>query len=184
MNEVHLDNVSDNDSQQRRMPRIIDRIPTMDGDKLLILFQNALRYLSAGPHVEAELVLAAIQREWRRQFQSGMITCSAERPEKGMLATLGYRVGSNGEKTSIRRRILKYVVEQELPVVASIAYTSEWGAPKSPQRYHKLVRFLESQLTNPGNIGRANMEKAMIEWSEDLEWVQKVLEPGSELVAQ
>ncbi|MGC1693442.1 MAG: hypothetical protein WA756_26470, partial [Pseudolabrys sp.] len=39
---------------------------------------------------------------------------------------------------------------------------------KSPKRYWKLVRFLESQISNPRNNNAPNMEKAMIEWSEDL----------------
>jgi hypothetical protein len=172
MNHNSLNAIRDGSCSQQRLTKIIGHIPNMDGNELLRLFHNATRYLSKGPHIEAELVLVAIQREWTKQFEYGIITYSTERPEVGMLATLGYRVGSNGEKTSIRRQILKYVVEEQLPMVASIAYTSEWGAPKSSQRYHKLVRFLESQLTNPGNIGRANMEKAMIEWSEDLEWLQ------------
>ena len=44
---------------------------------------------------------------------------------------------------------------------------------KSPKRYWKLVRFLESQISNPRNNNAPNMEKAMIEWSEDLEWVRR-----------
>jgi hypothetical protein len=38
------------------------------------------------------------------------------------------------------------------------------------KRYWKLIHFFQSQLNNPGNIDNA---QAMIEWSEDLEWVQK-----------
>jgi hypothetical protein len=80
----------------------------------------------------------------------------------------------NGEKTPIRRQVLKLVLEQlQLPIVGSPAYTDEWGEPNSSKRYEKLIRFLESQLSNPGNINRPNMEKAMIEWAEDLEWVQR-----------
>jgi hypothetical protein len=80
----------------------------------------------------------------------------------------------NGEKTAIRRQILELLLEQlQLPIVSSPAYTDEWGEPNSSKRYNKLVRFLESQLTNPSNLNRPNMEKAMIEWAEDLEWVQK-----------
>jgi hypothetical protein len=154
------------------MSAMLDKIPHMGGAGLLNLFSNANRLLSKGPHIEAERVITAIQREWKGQFDSGFITYSNDRPEKGMLATLGYRVGSNGEKTSIRHRILRYIVEGELPVVASIGYTREWGIPNSSQRRHKLIRVLESQLTNPGNTGRVNMEKAMIEWNEDMVWIE------------
>jgi hypothetical protein len=89
-----------------------------------------------------------------------------------MLATLGYHVGNTeGERTPIRRLILKNLLERQLPMVESPIYTDEWGTAKSPKRYWKLVRFLESQISNPRNNNAPNMEKAMIEWSEDLEWV-------------
>ena len=78
-----------------------------------------------------------------------------------------------GQKTPIRRQILKHLLERQLPMVGSPAYTEEWGAPKSSKRYEKLTRVLESQLSNPGDINRPNMEKAIIELAEDLEWVQR-----------
>jgi hypothetical protein len=71
------------------------------------------------------------------------------------------------------RADLQLILEQlQLPIVGSPAYTDERGDPNSSKRYNKLVRFFESQLTNPSNINRPNMGKAMIEWAEDLEWVQ------------
>jgi len=78
-----------------------------------------------------------------------------------------------GESTPARRLILKHLVERQLPLVQSPAYTDEWGTPKSSKRYHKLIRFLENQLNNPRNNNAPNMERAMIEWAEDPEWVQK-----------
>jgi hypothetical protein len=87
-----------------------------------------------------------------------------------MLAEFGYHVGQKGEKTAIRRIILALVVEGELPIVASPAYTAQWGAPNSSQRYRKLINFLQAQTTKPAC---ANMAKAMIEWSEDLDWVRQ-----------
>ncbi len=157
------------------MLRVIENIPKKSDEDLLAIFNNAAKALSKGPNLEAAAVIKAIGDEWKNRLvhvRAG--TRSTERPNEGMLATLGYRVGSvNGEKTPIRRQILKLVLEQlQLPMVGSPAYTDEWGEPKSTKRYEKLIRFLESQLTNPGNINRPNMEKAMIEWAEDLEWVQ------------
>jgi hypothetical protein len=79
------------------------------------------------------------------------------------------RVGSvKGEKTPIRRQILSHLLELQLPMVGSPAYTDEWGTPKSPKRYWKLNRFLESQLNNPSNNDRPNIGQAMIEWRETL----------------
>jgi hypothetical protein len=94
-----------------------------------------------------------------------------------MLATLGYHVGSvSGERTSVRRKILSRVLEEQLPMVGSPAYTYEWGTPNSAKRYQKLVHVFESQINNPANHNKPNMEKAMIEWREDLEWVRKTYE--------
>lgn len=158
------------------MSMVIEKIPKMSDEDLLILFHNAAKSLSKEPNLEAASVIKAIGNEWTKRLDHARAgTRSTERPNDGMLATLGYRVGSvNGEKTPIRRQILELLLEQlQLPIVGSPAYTDEWGEPKSSKRYKKLVRFLESQLTNPSNINRPNMEKAMIEWAEDLEWVQK-----------
>jgi hypothetical protein len=157
------------------MPNIVKQIPTMNDQDLLNLFHNAIRMLLKEPNVAAESIIAAIEREWNERLDRARAgTYSYTTPNEGMLATLGYRVGSvNGEKTPIRRQILKHVLELQLPMVGSPAYTDEWGAPKSSKRYEKLTRFLESQLNNPGNNDRPNMEKAMIEWREDLEWLQR-----------
>jgi hypothetical protein len=155
---------------------VIEKIPTMSDEDILALLHNATRLLAKGPNLAAESVIKAIEREWKVRLDRARAgTSSTARPNDGMLATLGYRVGSvNGEKMPIRRQILKLVLEQlQLPIVGSPAYTDEWGEPKSSKRHEKLVRFLESQLANPGNTNRPNMEKAMIEWAEDLNWVQK-----------
>jgi hypothetical protein len=158
------------------MPRVIENIPNMKDEDILALFHNAARMLSMNPNLEAASVIQAIGREWKKRLERARAgTLSTERPNDGMLSTLGYRVGSvNGEKTPIRRQVLKLILEElQLPIVGSPAYTDEWGEPKSPKRYEKLIKVLESQLGNPGNINRPNMEKAMIEWAEDLEWVQR-----------
>jgi hypothetical protein len=154
---------------------VVEKIPGMNDEELLTLFHNAAKALSKEPNLAAKSVIKAIEHEWKKRLDRARAgTRSTARPNDGMLATLGYRVGSvNGEKTPIRRQILKHLLKLQLPMVGSPAYTDEWGAPNSSKRYEKLTRFLESQLTNPGNINRPNMEKAMIEWGEDLEWVQR-----------
>jgi len=155
------------------MSMIIEKIPKMKDEDLLVLFHNASGKLSAGQNTAAVAVIAAVEHEWKERLERARAHAYlAARPNEGMLSTLGYRVGSvNGERTPNRRRILKHVLEGQLPMVGSPAYTDEWGLPKSSKRYGKLVRFLESQINNPGNVNRPNMAKAMIEWREDLEWV-------------
>ena len=157
------------------MSLIIEKIPKMRDEDLVVLFGHAANKLSTEPNLEAESVIAAIEREWILRLDRARAgTHSTARPAEGMAAKMGYRVGSvNGEKTPNRRRILTHLLERQLPMVGSPAYTDEWGAPKTIKRYEKLTRFLESQLSNPANINRPNMERAMIEWGEDLEWVRK-----------
>jgi hypothetical protein len=143
----------------------------MSEQHLLNLFKNAVQLISRSENPDAQLVLAAIEREWKLRLdraRDGKLV--AERPSKGMLQELGYKVGESGERTPTRRQILTHLLERELPLVGSPSYTDEWGTPNSPKRYWKLVRFLESQLTNRAYH---NMDKAIIEWSEDLEWVQR-----------
>jgi hypothetical protein len=152
------------------MQKIIENIPTMSDEQLLNVFNNAIRKLAKNAAADAEAVVAAVEREWELRMERVQVGLLAERPTKGMLHELGYKVGEYGEAAPIRRMILKHVLERELPLVSSPAYTKEWGAPNSPQRYRKLVRFLEGQLSNPAYH---NMARAMIEWSEDLEWVQR-----------
>jgi hypothetical protein len=153
------------------MLKILSAVPTMSDSQLLNLFKNAAQRISKGANADAESALAAVECEWKQRLErarDGEIV--AERPSKGMLQELGYKVGENGERTQVRRQILALLLEREVPLVGSPAYTDEWGTPNSPKRYWKLVRFFESQLTNPAH---RKMEKATIEWREDLEWVRR-----------
>lgn len=155
------------------MPSIFDRIPKMTDQELLVLFKNANRQLSEGKNApEGQSALVAIEHEWKRRLDSAKEqSLRDDAPAVGMLATLGYHVGAtNGESTVTRRRILKHVLEGQLPMVSSLSYTEEWGLPNSKRRYSKLIQFLESQLNNPAN---QKSERAMIEWSQDLDWVRR-----------
>ena len=115
------------------MSMIIEKIPKMSDEELLILFHNAAKSLLKEPALEAASVIKAIGNEWAKRLDHARAgTRTTERPNDGMLATLGYRVGSvNGEKTPIRRTILELILEQlQLPIVGSPAYTDEWGGAK------------------------------------------------------
>jgi hypothetical protein len=153
---------------------IIPIIPKLRDDQLLNLFINATRILSARPDVEARRVILAIEHEWKRRLDRARAgKYLPQNPKIGMLGTLGYHVGAvQGAKTTIRRQILKHVLEGQLPMVGSPAYTDEWGSPNSQKRYLKLSRVLESFLRDKNNNERPNMEKAMLEWREDLEWLR------------
>src|SRR5262245_29439715 len=144
------------------MLKILNSIPAMSDEQLLNLFKNAAQKISKGQNADAEQALAAVEREWKARLErarDGKLV--HDRPSKDMLQELGYKVGENGERTQARRQILSLLLERELPMVGSPAYTDEWGTPNSPKRYWKLVRFFEAQLTNRAH---RNMDKAMIEW--------------------
>src|ERR1700681_4864087 len=111
------------------MSMIIEKIPKMNDEELLVLFHNAASMLSTGQNPAAESAVDAVEHEWKKRLERARAgTHLAARPNEGMLATLGYRVGSvNGEKTPNRRRILKQLLERQLPMVGSPTYTDEWG---------------------------------------------------------
>jgi hypothetical protein len=155
------------------MPTIVDLIPSMTDRELLNVFENATKKLSEETNVAAaESALAAIECEWQTRLEGARAKPHRhDSPSIGMLATLGYRVGAkNGETKAVRRRILKHVLEGQLPLVSSPGYTDEWALPNSTKRYSKLIQFLESQLNNPAN---REHEQAMIEWHEDIDWVKQ-----------
>jgi hypothetical protein len=155
------------------MPPIIKNIPTMNDNNILALYKNAIRLLEKGSNSDAEKVIAAIQNEWHiRLLKAKKGNYKASTPNIGMLKTLGYAVGQEGVKTKIRQIILGHVMAGQLPVVGSPAYTLEWGTPSSNKRYYKLYRTLQSFVS--GAIARSDreMEKAIIEWSEDLEFIK------------
>jgi len=153
------------------MPSIVAKIPLMTDQNLLNLFGNAIRRLAKEPDDMARHVIAGVAAEWKNRRSAACFDLgTSSLPHCGVLATLGFHVGNvNGERTPVRRLILTHVIESELPFVCSLAYMDEWGAPNTSKRYWKLVRFLRGQIANPAH---RDMEKAMIEWREDLAWVQ------------
>lgn len=154
------------------MAHITDRIPKMADQDLLTLFGNAIKQIAEGKKLaEATSVIATIGGEWKRRLDAARAgTYKPDRPVTGMLATLGYHVGAErGERTPVRRTILKHMMEGQLPLVDSPAYTDEWGEPRSPERYSKLTQVLELQRSNPAHSEHA---QAIIAWVEDLDWVQ------------
>ena len=124
------------------MPRIVEKIPSMDDNQILRLFNNAMR-LSEKPAKanEAEIVLLAIQNEWlKRLLRYHQCQYKAATPEVGMLKTLG----NDGDKSAKRRKILDFIMTGVLPPVSSPAYVAEWGEPSTSKRYRKLHRTIQA----------------------------------------
>ena len=83
---------------------------------------------------------------------------------------VGYKVGNEGEKTSIRRKLLDFIMSENLPPVGSPAYIAECGEKMSKDRYRKLHRVIRV-LASSGKT-KGNRDKAVIEWEEDLEYLE------------
>ncbi|MBI77395.1 MAG: hypothetical protein CMM53_06405 [Rhodospirillaceae bacterium] len=151
---------------------IIDKIPEFDDNQLLNLYRNAIRYLDhAEKRKEAGEILEAISSEWKlrlEQFDKG--NYKATTPKIGLLKKMGYVVGQEGVKTVTRHKILDYIMENDLPPVSSPSYMEEWGSPMSRYRYKKLHRVLNAFVT--GNQNKENIEKAIIEWKEDIDYIE------------
>ena len=153
---------------------IVKKTPDLNDQELLKLFKNASRYKREGKRTaEASRILSAISAEWKRRLEAAERGYyKATLPKIGMLRTLGYSVGENGVKTKLRREILDYIMEGPLPIVESPAYTFEWGEPLTNTRFHKLTRSLRAFIDGAEN--REGMEKSMIEWMEDLEYLESM----------
>ena len=97
-------------------------------------------------------------------------------PEKGMLATLGYK--ARLMKGNDRRNLLKFIMTSDsLPFVQGEAYMASWGDPLSSKRLAKLS-YLLANLINKGvnqkSVGSHYHEKITRDnWSLDLEFLYK-----------
>lgn len=167
--------------------KVIQELPMMDHEKLGRLFVNALKISKkskkAGPSTEKMVdtsltIIRAIEDEWERRYQLSLkeniekFSANQEpRPEYGMLRTIGYRVGKHGLEQIERREILDYLVESNLPNVASPNYIEEWGKEKSAKRIQKLVNVLGGIVAKNNEI--PTMEYACSDWESDKNYIIK-----------
>jgi len=115
---------------------------------------------------ELQFRINTIKEEWsQRKAKDSPIYFSS--PAEGLLSTMGYRVGANGLKEKVRRRILKDVFTGPIPLVGNLGYMSEWGKDKSEQRKEKITRCLWA--FSSGGLHKDH-EEAVKDWKEDLEF--------------
>ena len=90
-------------------------------------------------------------------------------PEEGMLSALGYHVGiTHGVSASLRRRILREIVDGELPPLNSHEYTAEWGEPGTADRLRKLAETIASLTRNEKRRRQVSLQRAIDEREADL----------------
>lgn len=100
-------------------------------------------------------------------------------PSKGMLAHMGYHVGSNGKALTERRRILdKTYKEAHLPFVESDEYVAQWGEPYSSKRLKKIADSLATFTRNAKLGNRRHMNTAIRDWESDLEYLRNKYYPS------
>jgi hypothetical protein len=156
------------------MDKSLAHMANMTDEQLNQMYQNCLRaVLEETRHAaEAAKKIDHIRAETQRRVSMSVAGYSfVETPDRGMLSTLGYRVGNGGEREASRRRLLDFAMSAELPFVSSIRYTLQWGHPSSRARLSKLCRTLEGLAT--GAEGRPNMALACTHWLEDQDYVMR-----------
>lgn len=111
--------------------------------------------------------IGVIKMELRKRYERKDV---AGTPKRGLLATMGYRVGEiAGMRAEFRRKLLSEIVEGPILWVGDWAYMSEWGSEGSKTRLHKLKRCLKSFLGNPAHDGKTRAKR---DWEADLTWLE------------
>jgi len=113
-------------------------------------------------------MIKAIRQEW--EIRKGKEDAEYIKPLNGLLSAIGYKVGLEGVKAEVRRRILKDVISGPLPLVANPGYMEEWGEDGSLKRIKKLKNCLLS-FSNGGQ--HTNHHEAIKDWQDDLEWLNE-----------
>jgi hypothetical protein len=113
-------------------------------------------------------IIQLIKNEWMKRLDEDH---DAGLPGEGLMSTMGYRVGdTQGVKKEYRNMIMIEVLRGPIPFVESPSYMREWGSDASMDRYNKLKRFLKSEINSPL---QKNNYRAISEWTEDLNWLEK-----------
>jgi hypothetical protein len=157
--------------------KVIERIPSLDDNRIFQLFQNALRLLDTEKDNEAKLVLDHIELEWKKRKEAYLQgQYKPTLPKKGMLATFKYHVGeTEGVKKIHRHKILDQIMTRELPIVQSPAYTLEWGEKNSCERLKKMSNSLSAFIYDAqhGYKANQNFDMAIMDWNDDLEFLKE-----------
>jgi hypothetical protein len=93
---------------------------------------------------------------------------------EGMLAFLGYRVGTTqGVDDQVRRQILNAAFASVLPPVNDRQYLREWAGPSSAPRLRRLANEIARFARNAKRKRSANMESAISDWEDDLQYLYR-----------
>lgn len=161
------------------------------GDQLVRRLQNVFRVLSRPGDERQEQAIKlrqeissawgtlAAQNNWFpwpttiTSVGTRRLKCIDWRPN-GMLSYLGYHVGETQQTSRhMRRHILEYVFEYQLPPLDSHDYYLEWGQPQTAQRLRKLANTLAALTRNAKRRNGISYAKAIGDWEDDLRFLRE-----------
>jgi hypothetical protein len=167
--------------------KLIAGLPNRTLTELQQQWMNAARYPGEEPHIVQ--FRKAVLSEWGKRARRASkpedyFTWPSTNPKgegggdgisrnaQGLLKYMGYQVGmSNGESSPTRRNILDAVFAGELPPVIGPDYMRRWAKPGTPERLHRLANELATFARNAKSKGSANLEVAISDWEEDLDYL-------------
>lgn len=155
--------------------------------ELIVLWRNIQRYHKTQVK-PSKVALGRIEKEWRRRATAneagvdgyfpwpsteatvGPGSFAQEGwPASGLLAFLGYHVGStHGIDVRSRQSILAGVFRGPIPPVGSFQYYQSWGRDQSAERLKKLAESLAAFARNAKRRHQSDMSAAIADWEEDL----------------
>lgn len=171
--------------------RLLQTIPTLPPERLIVLWSNAVKVLAApskaAEHERVRKVIEAVETAWdaldRGQDEefawpstevraSAGIATVPELRSEGMLSYLEYRVGKTaGLPAIVRHSILARVFEGKLPRVFDAGYMRGWGSPGSAQRLRKMAESLAAFARNAKRSDEDRLDEAIRQWEQDLEFL-------------
>jgi len=173
---------------QLNIERPIEALPRQSMNQLRQQWLNLQRLLAKnGRHSGLKRFETALLAEWERRHHLAVTdpdyfdwpSTEAGRGDgsmpfenwhnEGMLAFLGYRVGTTqGVDDQIRRQILDAAFAHVLPPVNDREYLREWAGQASAARLRRLANEIARFARNAKRKRSANMESAIADWEDDL----------------
>lgn len=178
---------------QLNIERLIEALPRQSMGSLRQQWLNLQTMIAkVGRHKGLKRFEAALFAEWERRHHLAVTdpdhfdwpSTEAGRGDgsmpfenwhsEGMLAFLGYRVGSTqGVGNQVRRQILDAAFATVLPPVNDRQYLREWAGPASAPRLRRLANEIARFARNAKRKRSANMENAIMDWEDDLHYLYR-----------
>tara|TARA_Y100000590_G_C15213089_1_gene823285 strand:- start:77 stop:592 length:516 start_codon:yes stop_codon:yes gene_type:complete len=155
----------------------LNEIREMGNKNMVRLLANVIRLLDEDDKrtQDATETLKLISIVWGERCEKFMQDEAKAIKADGMLSAFNYHVGNEGRRKEYRRRVLRYIVNYNLPPVLNAHYMNEWGEPCTEKRIKKLKRTLGGLSFSNQRRGR-EFQRARIEWTNDLTFLEENLD--------